>query len=63
MAIVLDDIIGSLRKWGTETVVLAADERVVIKTGPSGALVDMLTERVPDGKTWTVNIGVTIDET
>lgn len=47
---------------GDDVFTLAADEKLVIKTGVAGALVDRLDERVPNGKSWTIEIFVRITE-
>lgn len=46
---------------GVSTFVATAGNRIIIKTGPDGE--EVLSERVPAGKEWTVSIGINIIET
>ena len=48
---------------GDDSFVLAADEKLVIKSGPQSTLIDRLNEKVPNGKSWNVTVYVEITET
>jgi len=49
-------------KHCSESLTLVADEKLVIKKGFSGALVDELDAKVPNGKVWEVEMNIKITE-
>jgi hypothetical protein len=50
------------RLIGYQEIDLVANERVRVQTGVVGDVVDQLNEQCPNGKQWTVQITVRIDE-
>ena len=48
---------------GEDSFTLAADEKLVIKSGPTGAQVDHYNDKVPNNKSWVVTVFVRVVET
>jgi hypothetical protein len=41
---------------------LAADQKIKLQAGTTGELVDLLNEQVPTGKTWDIEVTITVSE-